>query len=152
MIICAVGQPLSGKDEIANYLMEKKGFKGISTGDIIREEMIKNNIPVEPRSNIRLFAEKSRKEHGNQYPANIAVKMITYGVNIVISGPRNMAEINFFRNMFGREFVLVAIMAPINIRYERAVKNLRGRKGDNISFEQFKKEEDIECAGNSYMS
>lgn len=147
MIICFVGQPLCGKDTAAKYLAEEKSFNSVSTGDIIRKEMIKKNIPIEPRSNIRLFAEKVRKQYGNQYPANIAAEIISCVLDTVVSGPRNMAEINLFRNKFGKEFILVAIDAPIKMRYKRAMSNLRGRPGDNISFEQFKIDEDIERTG-----
>ena len=149
MVICFVGQPLCGKDTVAKYLEKQKGFNHISTGDIIREEMIKNNISIEPRENIRFFAEKSRRQHGNQYPVNIAVERIFDGINTTVSGPRNMTEINAFRSRFGKNFVLVVIDAPIRARYEWAKNDSRGRAGDNISFEQFKKEEDIERAGNS---
>ena len=148
MIICVVGQPLSGKDTVAKYLKERKSFNNVSTGDIIREEMRKNKISLD-RDNMQLFAEKSRKQYGNQYPANIAIeRIINNGANkIVVSGPRNMAEINAFREKFGNRFVLVAIDASIEIRYERAKS--RGREGDDISFEQFKEEENLERAGNS---
>lgn len=148
MIVCFVGQPLSGKDAAGDYL-KRKGFSNISTGNIIREEMEKNNLPTEPRENIRSFVKERRWQYGNQYPAEIAIERISDVIDTVISGPRNMAEIDAFRKKFGNKFVLVAINASIEIRYKRTKNNSRERAGDNISSEQFKEEEDIERGGGS---
>ena len=140
IIVCVVGQPGSGKDTLAEYLMKKKSFSHISTGNIIREEMKKKNIPTN-RENMRIFSQKMREDVGNMYPANIAAKRVVG--NTVISGPRNLAEVNFFRNRFGENFLLVVVDAPIETRYQR-VKNGRGRTGDSITFAQFKAQEEAE--------
>ena len=140
-VVCVVGQPGSGKDTLAKFLVEKKHFWHISTGNIIREEMRTRNIPTD-RENMRIFSQKMRKVNGNSYPANIAASKIV--CDTVISGPRNVAEVDVFKNKFGKNFILVAVDAPIEIRYER-VKNGRGRTGDSISFDKFKAQEEEEC-------
>lgn len=141
IVVCIVGQPGSGKDTLAEFFKEKKNFWHISTGNIIREEMRARNIP-DDRESMRIFSQDMRKKMmDNSYPANIAVSKIA--CNTVISGPRNMAEVDVFKNKFGKNFILVAINAPIETRYER-IKNGRGRIGDNISFEEFKKQEEAE--------
>lgn len=137
--MCVVGQPGSGKDTLANFLVEM-GFSHISTGNIIREEMRARNIPTD-RESMRVFSQDMREKMGNSYPANIAVSKIA--CNTVISGPRNVAEVEFFKNKFGKNFILVAVTTPIEIRHDR-VKNRRGREGDNITFAQFKEQEDAE--------
>ena len=91
---------------------------------------------------MRIFSQKMRKVNGNSYPANIAASKIV--CDTVISGPRNVAEVDVFKNKFGKNFILVAVDAPIEIRYER-VKNGRGRTGDSISFDKFKAQEEAEC-------
>ena len=140
IIVCVVGQPGSGKDTLANYLVKKRSFFHISTGNIIREEM-KNEGLLADRENMRIFSQKMREDVGNMYPANIAAKRVVG--NTVISGPRNLAEVNFFRNRFGENFLLVVVDAPIETRYQR-VKNGRGRTGDSITFAQFKAQEEAE--------
>lgn len=139
-VVCVVGQPGSGKDELANFLEKRRKFCHISTGNIIREEMKKKNIPTD-RGNMRIFSQKMREKAGNMYPANIAAERIVG--DTVITGPRNVAEVEFFKNRFTDWFVLVAVDAPIEIRYER-VKNGRGRAGDDISFNEFKAQEEAE--------
>ncbi len=140
-VVCVVGPPGAGKDELANYLEKKKGFLHISTGNIIREEMKKENIPID-RENMRIFSQKKREELGNQYPANIAAERIVG--NTVISGLRNFSEVGVFEKKFKKNFILVAVNAPIEVRYNR-IKNGRARPGVDISFYQFKKQEEAEC-------
>lgn len=143
IVVCVVGQPGSGKDTLANFLAEKRNFWHISTGNIIREEMRARNIPTD-RENMRVFSQDMRKKMGNSYPANIAAIAASKNTcNTVISGPRNLAEVEVFKNKFGKNFILIAVDAPIKVRYER-IKNGRGRAGDSINFAQFKVQEDAE--------
>lgn len=146
VVVCVVGQPGSGKDTLADFLVKKKNFWHVSTGNIIREEMRARNIPID-RENMRIFSQDMRKKMGNSYPSNIAASKIV--CNTVISGPRNMAEVEVFKNKFGENFILVAINTPIETRYER-IKNGRGRTGDNISFEEFKKQEEAEYSSGTH--
>ena len=139
-VVCVVGQPGAGKDELANYLKNKKGFWHVSTGNIIREEMRARKIPTD-RESMRVFSKNMREKMGNGYPANIAAGKIA--CDTVISGPRNLAEVEVFRKKFEKNFLLVAVDAPIEIRYQR-VKNGRERDGDNITFAQFKAQEEAE--------
>lgn len=146
IVVCVIGQPGSGKDTLANFLTGERNFYHISTGDIIREEMRSKNIPTN-RENMRIFSAKRRKVEGNSYPANIAIGKIL--VDTVISGPRNLEEVKVLRKKFGKRFILVAVNAPIKVRYRRVI-NGRGRAGDNISFDDFKKQEEAECASGTH--
>ena len=94
MVICVVGQPGSGKDTLASFLVKEINF----------------------------FSHF----HGWYYPW------------------RNVAEVEFFKKRFGENFVLVDVYAPMEVRYER-VKKGRSREGDNISLDEFKKQEEAEC-------
>lgn len=145
-VVCVIGQPGSGKDALANYLVEKKTFCHISTGDIIREEMKKKNIPTD-RESMRFFSAKKRKEVGNNYPADIALGKIAG--DTVVSGPRNFAEVKVFKSKFGKNFILVAVSAPVEVRYER-VKNGRSREGDNITLGEFRKQERAEYSSGTH--
>lgn len=146
IVVCIIGQPGSGKDTLADFLEKERGFSHISTGNIIREEMKMENIPID-RENMRIFSQDKRKKIGNGYPANIAVDRISG--NTVVSGPRNVAEIEVFKKKFRDDFILVAVDVPIETRYER-IKNGRGRIGDDISFEKFKAQEEAECSSGTH--
>ena len=137
-VIGVVGQPLSGKDTVANYI-SKKGFRIISSGDMIREDMAKENIPLD-RENMSNYSTKMRQKFGMEYPMNKLSQNMSE--DFVISGMRNTAEISFLRKTFESNFTLLAIETPIESRYQWAKK--RGRIGDDFPFEKFKEIEDAE--------
>lgn len=141
MIIGVVGQPSSGKDTVADYLASK-GFLHINSSDLIREEMRELGIET-TRPNISQFVINKRKERGPGYLAEKAL-LVAKG-NAVISGLRNVEEIRILRENKLGNFILIAIEAPIEVRYERL--KARGRIGDNISFDQFQAEENVERNG-----
>jgi dephospho-CoA kinase len=139
-VIGVVGHPASGKDTVAEYLAGK-GFTHFSSGNVIREKMKEAGLPLD-RSSMQEFSRGERVKHGNHYPSAEIVEQVEG--NTVISGFRNTAEIDFFKNHFGEEFVLIAVDAPLEHRYKLA--KARGRIGDDISLEHFKKEDEREKA------
>ncbi len=138
IVIGLTGHPSSGKDTAAEYIASK-GFTHISCGDLLREEMKKHNLPID-RPSIRKFAAEERKKRGAFYPVDIACEQITG--NSVITGFRNVAEADYTKNFFKDNFTLVALEAPLHSRYERTIS--RDRIGDNITFEEFKEQEEAE--------
>lgn len=137
-VIGIVGHAASGKDTVAEFL-ERKGFEHFSSGNAIREAMKDKGLPMD-RTSLHNFVKEMRKIYGNQYPYDEIVKLIKK--NSVISGIRNSAGIDVFKKEFGKNFLLIAIDAPIEFRYKMA-RN-RGRAGDEITFEKFKEEEERE--------
>lgn len=138
LVIGITGQPSSGKDTVAAHLVGK-GFQHFSGGDILREEMKQLGLPLD-REQVREFSAKMRETHGNAYLTKKIIRHISK--NAVISGFRNVAGVETFRKHFPRTFALVAVDAPVEVRYRRA--RSRGRIGDDISFEQFQEEENQE--------
>ncbi len=143
IIISVVGQPASGKDTVADYIATK-GFAEYSSADFIRRDMDKVGIET-TRSNMQVFSADMRKKVGNGYPAMYMTENIQG--DTVISGFRNTAEVEVFKEKFGDQYKIIAVEAPIETRYKWASD--RKRIGDNISFEEFKKEEDNEKANNT---
>ncbi len=143
IIIGITGHPASGKDTVADYLVAR-GFSKVSGGDILREEMQKLEIPTD-RSHLHEFVTEMRKRRGNGYLSEETIKRING--NTVISGIRNSEEVRVFREELGDNFKIIAVETPIEIRYQRAKE--RGRIGDNISFDQFSREEEREKAAES---
>ncbi len=138
LILGVTGHPSSGKDTVASYL-QQKGFAHISTGDILREEMTRLGLPLD-REQMNRFSTEQRRKRGNSYPADIASERIVG--DSVISGLRNTAEVSYLKGFLGPSFKLLIIDAPLKARYERARQ--RNRVGDDISFEMFKKQEELE--------
>jgi dephospho-CoA kinase len=61
---------------------------------------------------------------------------------VVIDGTRNIEEINYFKKQFGSDFKLIAIRAPLEVRFERMKK--RRRSDDMSSIEDLKKRDERE--------
>lgn len=138
LIIGLAGHPSSGKDTAGRYL-EKKGFFHISCGDLLRAEMTKLGMPID-RPSVRKFVTEKRKQLGAHYPVDIAAQF--FKDKTVITGFRNRAEVNYLKERYTTNFILIGIEAPLKVRYERALG--RNREGDNISFEDFQKHEEAE--------
>lgn len=144
MIILGItGLPASGKDTIGDYLAQK-GFSKFNMSDVIREEMRSLYLPVD-RTSMQNYMQEKRKAFGNDYLCDAIVKKVTD--KTIISGIRNRDEINAFKKSLGNNFLIVAVNSPIERRYE-SIKQ-RNREGDNITFEQFKLEEEKESYNSS---
>ncbi len=141
LIIGITGQPSSGKDTIAEYLVAQ-GFVTLSTGDFIRAEMQKLGLPLD-RAHMHDFVNKMRVLRGPGYLAIEAVK--TIAGDTAVSGLRNVTEVSTLKQAFGKQFVLLSAEAPIEVRFKRAQG--RSREGDHVSFEQFKVQEESERHG-----
>jgi dephospho-CoA kinase len=142
-VIGITGHPGSGKDTIADYFLSR-GYVKTGGGDIIRKIMVERGLPTD-RTHMYDFVAEQRRLYGNDYLSRETIKAITG--NTVVTGFRNREEIVVFRDHFGDNFFLIAVDAPIEMRYERA--RMRMRTSDKISFEQFKAEEDRERASSS---
>ena len=62
MIIGLTGSYCSGKDTVADYLVNKKGFSHISLSDIIRQELQKAGIEPTRENLINNGKESDRKK------------------------------------------------------------------------------------------
>jgi dephospho-CoA kinase len=136
MIIGLTGTNAAGKGEVAEYL-KKKGLKYISLSDELRKEA--KNRKLEPtRENLINLGNELRKKFGPEYLAKKISKKIKG--DTIVDSIRNLHELDELRNI--RDFIFVAIDAPVELRYKRALE--RKRIGDNISLEQFKNQERLE--------
>ena len=139
MIIGLTGTMGSGKGEISSYL-QKKGFAYITISDLIREELLKLNLPLK-REELQNLGNELRKKHGNDYWAKRAMEKIDLNKNWVIDGIRNLGEIEELKNI--PNFFLIGIDAPESIRLIRTKRRKRiidGRlSSDPNQLEEFKK-------------
>jgi len=140
----------AGKD-LAVHLVEEK-FKGkafhVSTGDLVRDETAHRGLSL-ARENLQLVSNDMRFTRGLGILGRIAAEKISKqrGKQIaLVSGIRNVGEVEELRKAFGNNFSLIAIDAPIKLRYER-VKH-RARAGEQVlSFAEFKASQEKELKG-----
>jgi dephospho-CoA kinase len=142
-IIAIVGQPASGKDTAAAYLVDRYCFSYVSTSDLLRDLARSKGVEHTDRAQLGEFARHLRLEQGPDILVRMAHAEGSDTNRIVIGGLRAKAEANAIHALGG---VIVSITVPIELRFERA--KLRGRIDDRVSFEHFKTVELEESANN----
>jgi dephospho-CoA kinase len=144
MIIGVSGTNASGKDELAEYLRDKHGFLLFHTSDYIRE------VALEYYGNIlRPTLIKTANELRVKNGAGVLAKMGIQKFNdkndkypgVVISSLRAIGEADEIHNAGGR---LIYLDSDRVTRYKRLFA--RGREDDNIDFDTFVKEEEMELS------
>lgn len=140
MIIGLTGGNASGKGEAAKYL-ETLGFKYHSLSDVIRAELARDGLESS-RENMIERGNSLRRAHGPAYLAENISRFFT-GRDIVDS-IRNPAEVEALRRNGG--FVLVALSAPPEVRFRRAME--RGRNENASTLAEFVANENRENTGN----
>lgn len=136
MIIGLTGFNCGGKTEVSNLLKEK-GYKYYSCSDILREECDNRGLE-KSRENLIKIGNELREKYG----ANILAKRLLEKINkdrkngqkdFVVDSIRNVKEVEELQK--DKEFNLIGIDAPIEIRFERSRK--RGRNDNAKTLEKF---------------
>jgi dephospho-CoA kinase len=146
MIIGLTGSCCSGKDTVAEYISNKHGYKHYSLSDVIRKVMKKAHVEI-TMENLIIFGTKLRKKNGNEVLAEEILKKINPYDKCCITSIRHSDEVKKFKAR--KDFILINIDAPQNMRFERMQK--RKRVGDPETLQKFieleKKEFQMEGSG-----
>ena len=137
MIVAAVGKNASGKDYFLDVIAKQFDIPVISFGDCARELADKEGL-VHTRENLQYISKKYMSTYGQDFfPKMMVAKIKEMGLkNVLVSGIRPPSDAELFRNEFGDDFFLVAIVLESDrLRYERMVA--RGSARDNVTYEQF---------------
>jgi len=132
-LIGLTGTNCAGKGEIAAYF-EKKGYTYFSLSDLIREELRKIG-KEETRNNLIKMGNELREKGGHDILARLVMKKVKD--KSVIDSIRNPREVEYLRAQ--KDFILLAVDAPVDLRYERAQQ--RGRAESASTLEEFIKKE-----------
>ena len=135
-IIGLTGTNGAGKGEVAAYLIGK-GYTYFSLSDLVREELRKKEKEV-TRSNLIKMGTELREKFGPDILAKRIMKKVKH--RAVIDSIRNPSEVKYPRKH--EDFILLAIDAPVELRYERAIK--RGRIESASTLEEFIEKEEEE--------
>jgi cytidylate kinase len=133
----------SGKDTIAQLLVDRHNFLFVSTSDLLREEARKRGLSTD-RENLRTISAEWRREYGLGVLVDKAVDYFN-GLEsdkykgLVVSSLRNPAEADAIRAYGGK---MLWIDADPRVRFERL--NDRAREDDPKTFEQFMSDEEAE--------
>jgi dephospho-CoA kinase len=132
-LIGLTGTNGSGKGEAAAYF-KKKGYAYFSLSDVIRDAL-RNDGKEDTRDNLIEKGNKLRKKYGPDILARLAMEKVED--KTVIDSIRNPSEVKYLRKE--KEFILLAIDAPVELRYERVKR--RGRQESASTLEEFIKKE-----------
>lgn len=121
-IVCIAGLPGSGKST-ASDLFVKKGFQYLRFGQITLDELVKRKLPVNEK-NERKIREGLRKKYGMGAYAILNLpkfrKLLRQG-NVIGDGLYSFAEYKILKKEFGKRFLVIAVFAPPDLRYQRLV-------------------------------
>ncbi len=146
MIIGLTGTYAAGKGTVTEYLIGK-GFQYYSLSDELRL-LLREKGFMPTRDNLIKAGNSLRAKHGSGFLAELVIKRLRGSLSItnsVVDSIRNLGEIAALRELKG--FFLVAVDAPVDVRYERAKK--RSTERDPKSFSEFLVQEKREMAGKS---
>jgi dephospho-CoA kinase len=140
-LIGLTGTNGAGKGEAAAYFVAK-GYAYFSLSDVIREELGRRGEPVS-RDNLIRTGNELRERFGADVLARRTVDKVGPDGRAVIDSIRNAREVEYLRRQDG--FVLLAIDAPIALRFARVA--VRGRDESAADLGAFRKKENEERAG-----
>ena len=144
MLIGLTGRNAAGKGEVAKHL-QTKSFYYYSLSDAIREELRARKQEIHRESLIQTGNEL-RQRFGPAILAERILELTEPDKNYVIDSIRNPAEVAFFRKA-RRNFKLICVEAPLQLRFERTVA--RRRENDPITFDDFVALDSREAAGDA---
>ena len=127
MIIGLTGTNASGKTSIVEYL-KSKGFEYHSLSDVIREELTRRGLE-HSRDNLRRVGNELRQTFGAAALAEIVSQNIG-AKRVIIDSIRNVAEVARLREL--KQFYLIAVDAPLEVRFQRAKSRGRAENADDI--------------------
>jgi len=126
-IIALVGLAGSGKSSAVEYLTEK-GFPKIYFGGVIYKAMDEAGIE-KTWDNQQQFREEIRRREGKDFVIKRVIKnihdLIKAGQNkIVLEGLYTWSEYKFLKHEFPGQVVVIAIVTPKYLRYQRMAKRI----------------------------
>ena len=132
LVIAVSGLPAAGKGEFA-AILANNSIPVVSMGDMVRAEVRRRGIPEEP-SVFGEIATELRKEFGE----DVLAKRLTKAVDglleenqiVLIEGLRGTAEREVFSNHWGENFLVVAVTASLELRFQRVQSRGRSEDGE----------------------
>ena len=134
MIIGLSGVLAAGKDTVAEYLEEKRGFQHVSLSAILREMVGEMGLEIN-LENLTEVGNSLKEKDGPACLVEKAKRKADFDQDLVISSIRQPGEIERLRQE--RDFFMIFVSADPKVRFERLLK--RNRSGDVTDFDEFLK-------------
>lgn len=148
-IIGVSGTNGAGKDTFTQYWLRRTHGLQIGLGDMLRSRLAHD---VEPsRANLANLSAELRRQRGLAVLVDIALEQYSARAysHLVLNGIRHPSEAQCVKGVGG---TMIWIDAPIETRYRRVRQSNRGRFEDDVTFEQFRKQELREMSADNEAS
>lgn len=129
----------SGKDSLANMLVDEYGYNHASTSDLVREVAMRERGSIE-RPVLQEIATMCREKFGAGYFVELGLDKPR---PLLITGIRSIGEMKALKAAGG---VMVYVDAPVELRYERMIGRARDGEAE-VSLEEFQRREEKEMYG-----
>ncbi len=119
IILGVTGNLGSGKDTVADYLVEKHGCHKIVLSDLMRKELRKRGLG-ETKQNMALLGDELRQKFGQGIIGERAAKKIMENnwEKVVVAGFRSLEETKPIKAL-ADSFILGEVRTPKNTRFSR---------------------------------
>jgi len=137
-IIGITGTLASGKTSVKDFFLSRfSSSYFVSLSEIIKEELLKEGKELK-RENFVEKGNELRKRYGNHVLAEVATLTLPREIEnciVIIDGIRNPGEVEYLREKFGKDFVLIGVDAPRELRFKRMLE--RRKEGDPQTYQEF---------------
>ncbi len=135
----AIVAPISAGKTTAINFFKSKGFIVYKLTEAIYKEADRRGFDRTNRVVLQDLGDEMRKIGGVDILARLAIKEFKKypNQNFAIDSIRNHNELIALKNEYGELLLILAINAPIELRYKRAVARKGQYKEQNMSFEEF---------------
>jgi len=150
-VIVFVGMPGAGKSVCVNFLKEK-GLPHVYFGGITLDEIKRRGLEVNEASE-KLVREDIRAKDGKGAYAVRIIKQVEQlfdkgHAQVVVDGLYSWTEYKIFKESFGDNALIIAVVAPRQVRHERLAKRpVRPLTEDEASARDYAEIENLEKGG-----
>lgn len=135
-VIGITGTMGSGKNTVKKILLSKFNTYHVTLSDVIRGEVERKKGSL-TREKMQNMGNEMREKYGDHILAKLAIEYLPRDKEmIVVDGLRSPGEVEYLKHEFGNNFVLLAVDAPMETRFERVQK--RNDQKDPKTMEEFK--------------
>lgn len=150
-IIALVGMPGAGKSTLVDYL-HTKGLESVYMGGITVDEVKRRGLEVN-QVNEKMVREELRTLEGPGVMAKriipeIEAKFADGHETVVVDGIYSWTEYKIFKERFGDNALIIAIVAPRNVRHKRLYNRpVRPMDEATVTAREYAEIENIEKGG-----
>jgi dCTP deaminase len=125
LILGITGTLVSGKSTLVECLVGQHGFLHLTLATLVHEEARRRGIPTTAAS-LQNVGNSIRQAHGSAilvHRLRPRMEVLPGGSYLVLEGIKNVDEVRELRKW--PNFVLLAVDAPLEVRFQRAVQRAR---------------------------